>query len=186
MSFKELLVKIASELDRAGIDYMVIGGQAVLVYGEPRLTKDIDITLGISPQKMNMILNVIDNIGLDILVSNIESFVKRTWVIPAIDKETGIRVDFIFSASPYEKEAMKRTVKVQIDGYHVKFVSVEDLIIQKLVSGRPRDIEDVKKILLKNPVHMIYVEKWLKEFDESLGIDTLKTFRKILKEVKDE
>jgi hypothetical protein len=25
---------------------MVIGGQAVLLYGEPRLTKDIDITLG--------------------------------------------------------------------------------------------------------------------------------------------
>ena len=36
MLFKELLVKIASELDRAGIDYMVIGGQAVLVFSEPR------------------------------------------------------------------------------------------------------------------------------------------------------
>ena len=43
MLFKELLVKIATELDRAGIDYMVIGGQAVLVYGEPRPTINIDI-----------------------------------------------------------------------------------------------------------------------------------------------
>lgn len=34
-------------MDEAGVPYMVIGGQAVLIYGEPRLTKDIDITLGV-------------------------------------------------------------------------------------------------------------------------------------------
>ena len=45
--FKKLLKKIANELNTNNIPYMVIGGQAVLLYGEPRLTKDIDITLGI-------------------------------------------------------------------------------------------------------------------------------------------
>jgi hypothetical protein len=45
--FKKLLKKIANELNNNNIPYMVIGGQAVLLYGEPRLTKDIDITLGI-------------------------------------------------------------------------------------------------------------------------------------------
>ena len=186
MLFKDLLVKIASELDKAGIDYMVIGGQAVLVYGEPRLTKDIDITLGISPQKMNMILDVIDNIGLDILVPDIESFVKKERIIPAMDRQTGVQVDFIFFSSPYEKETMKRATKIKMGSYHVKFVSVEGLVIHKLVLGRPKDIEDVKKILLKNPVDRIYVEKWLKEFDKSLGMETLKVFHGILKEVKDE
>lgn len=43
---KELLKKIASELATEKIPYMIIGGQALLIYGEPRLTKDIDITLG--------------------------------------------------------------------------------------------------------------------------------------------
>jgi len=45
--FKKLLKKIANELNIHNIPYMVIGGQAVLLYVEPRLTKDIDITLGI-------------------------------------------------------------------------------------------------------------------------------------------
>jgi hypothetical protein len=40
--FSELLKNIAVALDAGGFPYMVIGGQAVLVYGEPRLTKDID------------------------------------------------------------------------------------------------------------------------------------------------
>ncbi len=43
--FTRILKQIASALDKAGIPYMVIGGRAVLLYGEPRLTKDIDVTL---------------------------------------------------------------------------------------------------------------------------------------------
>ena len=40
--FQDLLKRVAGELSRNAIPYMVIGGQAVLLYGEPRLTKDID------------------------------------------------------------------------------------------------------------------------------------------------
>jgi len=45
--FARLLGKIATALNKDKIPYMVIGGQAVLVYGEPRATKDIDVTLGL-------------------------------------------------------------------------------------------------------------------------------------------
>jgi hypothetical protein len=38
--FQALLVRLARALDSAGIPYMVIGGQAVLLYGEPRLTRN--------------------------------------------------------------------------------------------------------------------------------------------------
>jgi hypothetical protein len=46
--FTQLLERIAHGLDERQIPYMVIGGQAVLIYGEPRLTRDIDITVGVS------------------------------------------------------------------------------------------------------------------------------------------
>ena len=46
--FKTLLTTISRELGKAGLPYMIIGGQAVLLYGTPRLTNDIDITLGVS------------------------------------------------------------------------------------------------------------------------------------------
>ncbi|MBI4745658.1 MAG: hypothetical protein HY786_03715, partial [Deltaproteobacteria bacterium] len=47
--FEEILARIGAALDKYNIPYMIIGGQAVLLYGEPRLTRDIDITLGVSP-----------------------------------------------------------------------------------------------------------------------------------------
>ena len=40
---KQLLINVCKTLDKAGIPYMVIGGQAILFYYTPRLTKDIDI-----------------------------------------------------------------------------------------------------------------------------------------------
>ncbi|MGB3565055.1 MAG: hypothetical protein WBH85_09195 [Thermoanaerobaculia bacterium] len=43
--FGSLLERIALALDNADLPYMVIGGQAVLLHGEPRLTRDIDITV---------------------------------------------------------------------------------------------------------------------------------------------
>ncbi|MDT8395705.1 MAG: hypothetical protein RRA32_04540 [bacterium] len=44
--FQELIARIAASLNVRKIPYMIIGGQAVLLYGEPRLTRDIDVTLG--------------------------------------------------------------------------------------------------------------------------------------------
>ena len=52
--FKDLLRKIGKKLSDFGLPYMVIGGQAVLLYGTPRLTKDIDITLGVNIEELGL------------------------------------------------------------------------------------------------------------------------------------
>jgi len=48
--FTKLLKTIALALSQRGISYMVIGGQTVLLHGEPRMTRGIDITVGIGTQ----------------------------------------------------------------------------------------------------------------------------------------
>ena len=48
---EKLIKKTARILDHQKIPYMIIGGQAVLIYGRPRLTRDIDITLGIDTDR---------------------------------------------------------------------------------------------------------------------------------------
>jgi hypothetical protein len=79
--FQKLLEKIAQELLNQRIPYMVIGGQAVLVYGEPRLTKDIDITLGIGIEELNRIENLVEKTALKPLIDNIGEMVKKTMMI---------------------------------------------------------------------------------------------------------
>jgi hypothetical protein len=179
--FEEILSRIGKVFQRHGLPYMIIGGQAVLLYGEPRLTRDIDITLGVDIDRLDELLTVAQELALKPIPRDIPAFVKETMVFPAIEETTGIRVDFIFSFSPYETQAIQRASKISILNQDVCFASPEDLIIHKIFSGRPRDLEDVRSILLKNPhLNFQYIEDWLKEFDSSMeGSGFIRTFNEL-------
>ncbi|PIV19878.1 MAG: hypothetical protein COZ69_13090 [Deltaproteobacteria bacterium CG_4_8_14_3_um_filter_45_9] len=182
--FERLLKKIALQLKRASIPYMVIGGQAVLLYGEPRLTRDIDITMGIGVDGLDRVKKITPIIGLKSLVQKEKEFVERNMVLPTIDKKSGIRVDFIFSFSPYERQAIGRARDIKLGNSIVRFASLEDVVIHKVIAGRARDFDDVKSILLRNPKYdLVYIKKWLKQFDKSLSGKFLKIFRNIEKEI---
>jgi len=123
-------------------------------------------------------------IGLKSLVQKEKEFVERNMVLPTIDKKSGIRVDFIFSFSPYERQAIGRARDIKLGNSIVRFASLEDVVIHKVIAGRARDFDDVKSILLRNPKYdLVYIKKWLKQFDKSLSGKFLKIFRNIEKEI---
>ena len=184
--FQRILKRVARQLKQASIPYMVIGGQAVLLYGEPRLTRDIDVTLGIGVDGLARIKKALPAMGLKVLVKKDQDFVKRTMVLPTQDRESDIRVDFIFSFSPYERQAIGRARDIKIGRTTAKFASLEDVVIHKVISGRPRDLEDIRSILVKNPKYdSDYISGWLKEFDHSLSQKFLETFKKTQEEIRD-
>jgi len=181
---EKLIKKIAQCLDKDEVPYMIIGGQAVLLYGSPRLTRDIDITLGVDTDKFLVIEGICKRLGLKILPEKPENFAAETKVLPTEEPKIKIRVDFIFSFTPYETQAIKRTKKVLMDGYPVKFASCEDVIIHKMVAARAVDEEDVNNILIKNKglIDLEYITGWLSEFGkltEHKGI--LERFESLLK-----
>jgi predicted nucleotidyltransferase len=179
--FEALLALVARELDRAGIGYMVIGGQAVQLYGEPRMTRDIDVTLGLDSDGLDQVLAVCSRCGLKPLPADAAAFARDTMVLPALEERTGIRVDFIFSLTGYERQAIARSRPVELGGTTVRFAALEDVVIHKLVAGRPRDIEDARTIVVKNPaLDRGYVERWLEEFDRTLDRNTAASFRRLL------
>lgn len=103
-------------------------------------------------------------------------------VFPIEDPVSKIRIDFIFSFSEYEAQAIRNTRSVLIENYPVKFASCEDVIIHKMIAGRAIDEEDVKSILAKNKttLDMKYIEKWLKEFSQIPEYETILSKWKLL------
>jgi hypothetical protein len=161
----------------------VIGGQAVLLYGEPRLTRDIDITLGVDTSELDRVLDAVGALKLSPLPQDLRGFVASTHVLPLLHSESGIRIDFVFSFSPYEKAALERVTKKRILKTDVSFASLEDLIVHKMVAGRPRDIEDVRGVLARSQARDdLYILQWLKEFGGVLNRPLLEEFKKLLKE----
>lgn len=179
--FENLLATIAKALDVAAIPYMVIGGQAVLVYGNPRLTEDIDITLGLSPEDVARVVQLAEAQGWNVLPEDPQSFARETYVLPCVHPDSGVRIDFVFSVTPYESEAIERARTQPMGDTTVRIAAPEDIIIHKLVAGRARDYEDVRSILGKvRSLDNAYIRRWLPEFEPTVHRPLLSEFEAML------
>jgi predicted nucleotidyltransferase len=150
---------------------MIIGGQAVLQYGRPRLTEDIDVTLGVDRPSLPVVLKAVKEISLYPRVQDIDGMVKKTNVLPLVEKESGVKVDCIFSFIPYERQAIERANRVIVAGQTVRMAAVEDVVIHKMIASRPRDIEDIVGILNISAakIEREYLLRWLESFSETLN-----------------
>lgn len=180
---ERLLQRLATTFTAAKLPYMIIGGQAVLFHGHPRLTQDIDITLGVETEALADVMAACRQAGLSLSVNRPEEFVTQTHVLPLRDPESGLRVDLVFANTPYEHAAIRRARGGRIGRATVRFASLEDLIIHKLVAGRPIDLDDVRTLLAKRgrTLDTRYVRRWLRQFAQldTLGHDPLRTFDEI-------
>lgn len=185
LDLPSFIAAIGRRLSAAGIPFMLIGGQAVLLHGRPRLTEDIDITLGIGPAAWQAVRALCADLDLEPLPERLEAFVRETFVLPARHARTGLRVDFIFSTTPYERQAITRAVRVDVGGESVPFASAEDLIIHKLFAARPRDLEDAAGVVRRNGERLDwrYIEQWVAEFAQLPGRENM---TRLLKDVRHE
>lgn len=173
----EVLQRVARVLDAARMPYMIIGGQAVLVHGEPRLTKDIDVTLGVALDRLGEVLRLVEAAGLQPLVDP-ETFVRETMVLPCTDTASRVRVDLVFSESGFERDAIRRAATVRIGAVDVRVICPEDLVVQKVVAGRPRDLEDVRSLLARQPgLDRRQVETLLRQFEQVLELPLMERWR---------
>jgi hypothetical protein len=163
---ERFLAALTTQLARVELPFMLVGGQAVLLHGTPRLTEDVDATLGADPARLASLLEACAALGLQPLPENVESFVAETFVLPVRHAGTGFRVDFIFSSTEYERQAIARAEPVELAGVSVPFASAEDLIILKLFAARARDLEDVRGVVLRKGALLDwgYMERWADEF----------------------
>jgi hypothetical protein len=176
------LVKLMKD---AKVNYAVLGGVAVSIYGEPRLTFDIDVSLLLDKDKMDVFLKKAKKFGFLPLPSNIKGFVKATGVIPMRffkNKITG-RCNFIIAQNALEYLCIKRGRFRKIYSVKVRLISPEDLVIHKITSQRPRDLEDVQGILIRQEgkLDIKYITHWLKKIAEiNHKPELLKLFKNLL------
>jgi len=179
--FESVLRRLAEHLELRKIPYMIMGGQAVLAYGVFRSTKDIDVTLGLGPEGVDAILNLLKDCGWKALPENPREFVSEMSVLPSIDPATKVRIDFIFSFSSYEQIAIARANRLNIQGVNVSYISPSDLVIQKVVAGRPQDLDDAKWLIRRNrALDLEEIRRWLQHFEEALSRPLTAEFEKLL------
>lgn len=174
-----LLAKIANILQRLKIPYLVTGGMAVLIWGRPRFTADIDIVVEMKTEDINSLTKALSELGKASYIEKnmAEEALRRGGEFNFIHGNTGIKVDFwVLKKQPFELSRMKRRIVKYILGQKVYFSSPEDLILSKLQwyeqSQSNRHLEDVESILRISGKKLDW--DYLKDWAERLG------FREIL------
>lgn len=182
---RQLLAKVARILDKLGIPYMVTGGIAVLVWGRPRFTADIDIVIQLKSENIKTLafeLMKISEFGyLD--QDTMREALQRHGEFNFIEGDTGVKVDF-WVLDKETDELKRRTAKI-VDSYSVFFISPEDLILSKFrwcnESASSRHIEDIESVfkISVNKLDKKYLVKKSKgqEYEELL-MDFLKKYSK--------
>lgn len=143
----ELLAALAPVLAAWGDRWYVFGAQAVLVWGRPRLTADVDVTAHIHPEHVGDFIRSIEHAGFELRVPDVEAFVARTRVLPCLHRATGLPLDIVLAESGLEELFLSRAVPVDLGGVRVPVIAAEDLIVTKILAGRPKDLDDVDGVL---------------------------------------
>ena len=136
----ELLTALKDVLARWGRWY-VFGAQAVIAYGVPRLSADVDVTLQLVPEEPERFAREMEAAGFALRVDD-PDFVRRTCVMPFVHLATVMPLDVVLAGSGLEDEFLDRARAVDIGGTTVPLIDPEDLIIAKVLAGRPKDLED--------------------------------------------
>lgn len=147
--YKEMLCA----LNDAGADFILVGAFALAAHGFPRATLDMDVWVRPSADNAKKVCAALTRFGAPMAQLSAKDFEKEDVVV-----QIGVaprRIDLITGVSglTYD-EARQGAVVREIDGVRVAILSAQDLIRNKLASGRQKDIEDAKllqKHFGKNP-----------------------------------
>lgn len=144
-NYIEEVKRLARILDESGIAYLTTGAAAVVIYGVPRTSMDIDIAVkGVERRRL---VEVLERGGYRF---NAESMKYEQLL--EFESPAGTRID-IWLTPPirWEEESFEHRKRHLIHGEPVYFISAEDLIVRKLWRYRrqriPTDLEDVRGIL---------------------------------------
>jgi hypothetical protein len=111
------------------------------------LTADLDITVAAEPEQVPELVSSLEAAGLRLRVSPSDDFVRRTRVLPFVHQGTGLPVDVVLAGPGLEEEFLAAARELDLAGVAVPVISPEDLVVTKILAGRPKDLDDVQSIL---------------------------------------
>ena len=174
-ALSSVLRSVAVVLRDSGLGWYVFGAWAVLAYGRPRLTADLDITVAAEIDQVPGLVSKLGAAGLVLQPQASEEFVRRTRVLPFVHEETGIPVDIVLAGPGLEEEFVKGAREIVLAGVSVPVISPEDLVVTKILAGRPKDLDDVDGILREQlpGLDLDRSRRFLSMLDEALSRDDL-------------
>ena len=142
----EAYKNICAQLNRHKVEYLVIGGVAVIAHGYPRSTGDVDFWYRPTTENYLNLLTAFKDLGVD--TQDLDRLVfdpKKSFLrIPAL----GIKTEFLPQVKGETKftDAFKRAKIFNLEGVSIAIIGYNDLIKIKKDTNRPKDLGDIDEL----------------------------------------
>ena len=125
-------LEILSQLHDHHVDFVIVGGVAAALHGNPRVTFDLDVVPSLAPDSWTAVVDLLWSLGAR----------------PRIP-ETLERIRDVEHVRRWQREIdelRQRAVRIVIDGRTFFVASIDDLIVMKQQAGRPQDLLDIAQL----------------------------------------
>ena len=145
--------EILQRLTAGGVDFVVIGGIAVILHGFPRLTRDLDIVF--APDRANLVALGQVLAGLDARLRGVEDevpFVPDARTLDGVQLLTletsagWFDVHSSVEGAPGYDQLRRRAERASLGSFNVLLASVDDLLAMKRAAGRSQDLTDIEAL----------------------------------------
>jgi hypothetical protein len=170
MTLETLASKVIEAAEAATVDFMVVGAVAAGAYGVPRSTRDVDLLVsvssggGVAPviAKLESVVQFEQQVVFDTLTWG-RRHVGLSRTSPPFKVELFETFDDPFVRSEF---ARRQKVFLPVLGRATWLPTPEDVVVQKLRWGRPKDLDDARDVLAvqgPNSLDMAYIENWCQQ-----------------------
>jgi len=143
--FSQDFHQFVESLTEAKVDYLIVGGYAVGIHGHPRFTGDMDIWINQNQENAKRVIEAINYFGFSSLGITVDDLLVPKNVIQMGNPP--LRIDILTEIDGVGFEDCFPNKKVvTIAGLQFNFISYQDLIKNKLASGRAKDLDDVSNL----------------------------------------
>jgi predicted nucleotidyltransferase len=148
-------LKLLESLTNTGLEFVIVGGVAARLYGNPRLTHDIDIVPRFEAESWAHAIDALWDAGARPRIPEPRERVRDVNQVARWISEKGmlalsfrsleglVEIDFLVGEADRFAELRQRATRVEIDRNVFWVAHIDDLIELKLKAGRPQDLLDV-------------------------------------------
>jgi hypothetical protein len=139
--FKEFLRLLRAH----GVEYLLVGGWAVIYHGYPRATDDLDVWIAMAPANAARVIKALREFGFDVPELSPDLFLQNDRIVRMGVEPVRIEVMTTISGVEFG-ECYREGLETTLDGEPVNLISLRHLRLNKKASGRLKDLSDLENL----------------------------------------
>ncbi len=175
--FPEILHFVCSYLNESEIEYVIVGGVAVMYHGVPRTTVDIDLILQIEDGEVPSFVQFLYSKGFAATTDDLRVALKDKSHSTVFYGDSLLRLDIQGVNSLFDRMTLERALTVELFNSTIKLGTAEDTLINKILFQGEQDLRDALGIFSRKQqeLDIDYIESTCKKLNI---LDKWKTFLK--------